>query len=676
MNQSVQQQIESLRETIRHLDRLYYVEAQPGASDVEYDRMMRELQTLESAHPEFDSPDSPSQRVGGEPIDGFETVTHRVPMLSIDNAFSDEELTEFDTRVRKLLDEDEAFEYTLEYKIDGVALALIYENGRLVQALTRGNGVQGDDITHNARTVRGVPLRLVEGTYPELIEIRGEAYIANSDFSRHQAEQVERGETPHANPRNSCAGALKLLDPVLCARRQVRFFAHSTGFLQGGDFGTHTGFLDAVAAMGLPATPDVETRPDIVSAREYAQSLMDNIHSLDFEVDGLVLKLNSLEQRNRLGTTSKSPRWVIAYKWERYTGTTVVRDISIQVGKTGTLTPVAELEPVEIAGTTVSRSSLHNRDELQRLGIRIGDTVVVEKAGKIIPRVVRVEEHGRTGREKRFRFPSKCPECHARVVQDEGGVYIRCPNPTCPAQLRENLRFFASRAAMDIEGLGIKLIENLLEAGLLTCVGDIYRLTNHRDAMVAMERMGTRSVDNLLAAIQATKSRPLWRLLTGLNIRHVGATNAQVLADRFGTIDAIASQSEEQLAEVDDIGPVIAASVQQFFQARTGRQLVEDLRTLGLHFGNEIPREDAAGSRGPLDGQTIVVTGSLLAFTRDSIKEFIREQGGKATGSVSKKTDLLVAGDNAGSKLTKAQNLGIRVITEQELLALVDEGGH
>jgi DNA ligase (NAD+) len=396
---------------------------------------------------------------------------------------------------------------------------------------------------------------------------------------------------------------------------------------------------------------------------------MDNMHSLDFEVDGLVLKLNSLEQRQRLGATSKSPRWVIAYKWERYTGTTVVRDISIQVGKTGTLTPVAELEPVEIAGTTVSRSSLHNRDELKRLGIRVGDTVVVEKAGKIIPRVVRVEEHNRTGSERRFRFPTKCPECDTAVVQDEGGVYIRCPNHNCPAQLRENLRFFASRAAMDIEGLGIKLIESLLESGLLASLGDIYRLADHREALIGMERMGEKSVDNLLEAIEGSKTRPLWRLLTGLNIRHVGATNARVLASRFGTMESIASQSAEQLAEVDDIGPVIADSVHGFFHSVTGQSVVTDLRQLGLHQGDPVTQADS-GNTGILEGKTIVVTGTLTEFTREEIKEFIREHGGKSTGSVSQKTDLLVAGENAGSKLTKAQELQVPVITEQDLLAM------
>ncbi len=686
MSPSILQQIESLRETIRELDRLYYVEAEPGVTDVEYDRLVGQLQDLEHSHPEYDSPDSPTHGVGGEPIEGFETVTHRVPMLSIENAFDDTALHEFDGRVRKLLEDDEPLQYTVEYKIDGVALALVYEDGVLVQGITRGNGIQGDDITHNARTIHGVPLKLL-GSRPDVIEIRGEAYIANSDFTRLQTQQQQRGETPFANPRNTAAGALKLLDSSLCAKRGLRFFAHSIGHIEGPGYESHTEFLAAVARMGLPVTPGVAARSDIVSTREYAQTLMDNMHSLDFEVDGLVLKLNDLQQRARLGTTTKSPRWVIAYKWERYTGTTRVNNITIQVGKTGTLTPVAEVEPVEIAGTTVSRSSLHNRDELKRLGIRIGDTVIVEKAGKIIPRVVRVEQHHRDGTERRFRFPTKCPECSTPVVQDEGGVYIRCPNPSCPAQLRENLKFFASRAAMDIEGLGIKLIEQLLDLGLLASLGDIYRLKEHRDELRDMERLGEKSVGNLLEAIDGSCRQPLWRLLTGLNIRHVGASNARVLADHFGAIDEIKRQTIEQLAAVDEIGPVIASSVHGFFHSPAGKSLIKDLQGLGLNFGEPRPASanDArlaidSGQRPamtprPLDGKTIVVTGKFTRFTREEIKEFIRQHGGKPSGSVSKKTDLVVAGENVGSKLEKARKLGIDVIDEDDLVTRVESSG-
>lgn len=670
MTEAIRQRIEELRATIRDLDRSYYVEAAPQASDVEYDRLVDQLCSLEESHPEYDSADSPTHKVGGEPIEGFETVTHRLPMLSIENAFEDEALVDFDQRVRKLLDDDEILEYTVEYKIDGVALSLIYQDGVLVQGLTRGNGVQGDDITHNARTIRGVPLKLIDGPRPDVLEVRGEAYISNSDFVQMQTAQQQRGEDPFANPRNTAAGALKLLDPSQCAERRVQFFAHSVGEIAGPGYDSHIEYLDSVAALGLPVTPGVQAHPDILSARGYAQSLMDNMHALDFEVDGLVFKLNRLEQREQLGATAKSPRWAIAYKWERYNGTTRVEEISIQVGKTGALTPVAHLEPVEIAGTTVARASLHNNDELKRLGIRIGDTVVVEKAGKIIPHVVRVEEHQRDGTEKRFRFPNKCPECSTTVVRDEGGVYIRCPHPDCPAQLRENLRYFGSRAAMDIEGLGIKLVEQLLGAGLLGSLADIYRLSQRRDELLALERLGEKSVDNLLTAIDASRERPLWRLLTGLNIRHVGSSNAQVLVDRFGTLDEIMRQTEEQLAEVDEIGPVIAASVHAYCHSDIGRTVIEDLRGLDLHMGIPLPPR-ATQAEAALEGQTIVATGTLTRFTRDEIKEFIRRHGGKAAGSVSKNTNLVVAGENAGSKLRKAQELGITVISEDDLIAMI-----
>ena len=583
MTAKAKQQIDDLRAELEHHNRLYYVEARPEISDLAFDKLLKKLEALEAEFPQYDSPDSPTRKVGGEPIDGFHTIEHRLPMLSIDNIYDEAGLDEFDARLQKLLD-GQTPEYTVEYKIDGAALSLVYENGILVTGVTRGDGRRGDDITSNARTLLGVPLRLNATKPPAVLEVRGEALIANSDFAHIRAEQERRGEDPFKNPRNATAGALKLLDPKACAARKVRFLAHGIGYTEGFTGKTHIGFLYAIAEMGIPITPSVQAREGMPAARDYAKTLIEDLHSLDFEVDGIVLKLNDLAQRDALGATAKSPRWVIAYKWEKYEEPTQVEDISIQVGKTGALTPVAHLKPVEIAGTTVSRASLHNADELKRLGVRIGDWVIVEKAGKIIPRVVRVEEHRRDGSERRFRFPKRCPECKGDVVQDEGGVYIRCINPSCPAQLRETLRFFASRGAMDIEGMGIKLVEQLLEAGLLTSLPDIYRLKDRRDELLALERMGEKSVDNLLAGIEASKSRPLWRLLTGLNIRHVGSSNAQVLSNRFGTLDEILKQSEEQLAEVDEIGPVIAQSVHSFFNTRVGSELVDELRTRGLNF--------------------------------------------------------------------------------------------
>ncbi|MCA9064856.1 MAG: NAD-dependent DNA ligase LigA, partial [Planctomycetaceae bacterium] len=538
-------EIQRLRVELERHNRLYYVDAAPEISDREFDQMMARLIDLEEKHPELATIDSPSRKVGGQPIDGFESVAHRVPMLSIENAFEEQVIRDWDGGLQKTLGQ-ESLEYSVEYKIDGVAMALIYERGVLVRGVTRGNGAVGDDITSNARIVGGVPLRL-QGNVPEELEVRGEVIILNEDFAQYQAAQVRAGEEPFKNPRNAAAGALKLLDPRIARERHLRFLAHGVGFVSENRWQKYTDFLDDVRTMGLPTTPGVMLASGIEKLMLVCQSMIDLVPELPFEVDGLVIKLNALTQREELGATSKSPRWVRAYKWERYEAETKVREITIQVGKTGTLTPVAELEPVEIAGTTVSRASLHNRDEVDRLGIRIGDTVVVEKAGKIIPHVLWVNEAARTGKEREFHFPTTCPECSTPVHQDDGGVYIRCPNPSCPAQLRETLIFFASRPAMDIDGLGEKLVEQLLQNHLVSSIPSLYELKEKRDQLLQLERLGQKSIDKLLAGLEASRSQPLWRLLTGMNIRHVGQSNAQVLERAFGTLDAIAEQSADSL---------------------------------------------------------------------------------------------------------------------------------
>lgn len=662
-------EIEKLRSELERHNRLYYVEAAPEVSDLEYDKMMDRLSELEAAHPELDSPDSPTRKVGGEPIAGFETVAHRVPMLSIDNCYDLNAVAEFDNRTRKTLDLEEV-EYSIEYKIDGVALALIYEDGRLVRALTRGDGARGDDVTHNARTIGGVPLRLNTAKPPAVLEIRGEALISNSDFAVLRATQEAAGETVYANPRNTSAGALKLLDPTACAARKLRFLAHGSGYIEGIRFHDYGDFLKSIRKMGVPTTPDVRTVKGIEQLNVALQEMAERLHELDFEVDGLVVKISSFSQRETLGNTSKSPRWLIAYKWERYEAVTRVNEITIQVGKTGVLTPAANLEPVEIAGTTVSRSSLHNRDEMDRLGIMVGDHVVVEKAGKIIPHLVRVEFDKRDGSETPFEFPTECPECHTPVAQDEGGVYIRCPNADCPAQLRETLIYFASRGAMDIDGLGEKLVDQLMNAGLLTSLSDIYRLPARRDDLLKLERMGEKSADKLIQGILASLKRPLWRLLTSLNIRHVGSNNARVLESEFGSLDLIMEQDAEALSAVDEIGPVIAESIVEFFSRSTSQNLIRELRDHGLNFGDPAERKTAA-AEGPLVGKTVVVTGTLTQFSRDEAHDMIRNAGGKPGSSVSKKTSFLVAGERAGSKLAKATDLGIEVLTEQAFLDLV-----
>ncbi len=693
---AAQKEIEHLRRELERHNRLYYVDARPEITDREFDRLMAKLTELETAFPQFASEDSPSRKVGGEPVSSFRQITHRIPMLSIDNAFEEAELADWDQGLRKLLNQS-APEYSLEYKIDGVAISLTWMNGVLVQAATRGNGAVGDDVTSNARVVAGIPLRLLNGTpagTPSVLEVRGEVVILNQDFAAFQAEQVRAGEEPFKNPRNAAAGALKLLDPKLARERKLRFLAHGVGYFEpdpkiaasnpesGSDgWKTYAQFLDGIRQLGIPTTPGVRTATGFEQLMQVCQEMIADVPELPFEVDGVVIKLNSLADRERLGTTSKSPRWVRAYKWERYEAETRVNAITVQVGKTGAMTPVAELEPVEIAGTTVSRASLHNRDELDRLGLCIGDLVVVEKAGKIIPHILRVNEAARSEDLKPYQFPSECPECKSPVVRDEGGVYIRCPNPACPAQLRETLIFFASRPAMNIDGLGEKLIEQLLNARLVDGIPSLYRLSEHREELLQLERLGQKSVDKLLAGIEASRQQPMWRLLTGMNIRHVGQTNARTLERAFGTIDRIMEQTEETLSEVNEIGPVIAQSVSRFFRSEYGRKLIEDLRGLGLNPGQPLPdktESQAAGgsgdteSGGKLTGKTFVVTGTMVRMKRDEIEQLIRDHGGKASGSVSKKTDYVVAGEAAGSKLTRAQELGVHVLTEDEFLLMLE----
>jgi len=659
-------EIARLREEIARHDRKYYVEAAPEISDLDYDKLIERLKRLEAEHPEAITPDRPTQRIGDRPVEGLVEVAHRVPMLSIENTYSLDELKKYGDRVAKLLP-GEPIEWVVELKVDGVAVSLIYEDGLLVRGVTRGNGRTGDDITHNVRTIRGIPLRLAGHEAPPLLEVRGEIYMTNSDLVLLNQSQQRKGEPPFANTRNVTAGSVRQLDPRVCAERRLRFFCHSAGDTRGLEVKTHMEFLDALRGWGLAATPWVACFPSFDAAVEHCQSLVERLHELDFEIDGLVLKVNRFDQRERLGSTAKSPRWVIAYKFEKYEATTRLRDIRVQVGKTGAITPVADLEPVELAGTTVSRASLHNADEIERKDVRIGDTVVVEKAGKIIPHIVRVEKHLRKGSPRKFSFPTECPECGRKLVKDEGGVYIRCPNLQCPAQIKERIRFFAGRSAMDIEGLGDKLVEQLVDSKLVRNYGDLYRLEQRQDRLLNMERMGRKSVDNLLDAIEASKNRGLARLLAALAIRNVGARTAALLADRFGSMDELAAAAVEQLSAIHEIGPIIAQSVFEYLHGDFGRETIADLKDQGVRMTSDAP---AAGPR-PLEGKTLVVTGTLERYSREEIEALIARCGGRAASSVSKKTDYLVAGQNAGSKLAKAQSLGIAVLSESEFERLI-----
>ena len=658
--------IHELCQEIREHDQRYYVQAAPTITDLEYDRKLRELTDLETEFPEFAASDSPTRKLGDKPLEGLVQVTHRIPLLSIENTYSEQELREFFARTEKLLS-GEAIEWVVELKVDGVAASIRYDDGLLVQAVTRGNGEVGDDITHNVRTLRGLPQRLLGKIVPKALELRGEIYMTNADLVSLNQQRTNTGEPEFKNTRNLTSGSIKLLDSKICAQRRLRFFCHGIGFCDGIDARDHMGFLKQVKEMGIPITPDVRCFANKEDAIAHCNRLVEELHSLDFEVDGLVIKVNSLEQRETLGATSKCPRWVIAYKIEKYEAITQLLDITTQIGKTGTVTPVAELQPVELAGTTVRRASLHNIEEIERKDIRIGDWVVVEKAGKIIPHIVRVEKHRRETELPAYAFPTKCPECDSELVKDPQGVYIRCVSKQCPAQWRQRLRYFATRDCMDIEGLGDKLVNQLVDSNLVGSFADLYSLSFEK--LMSLDRMGKRSAENLLQGIESSKKHGMTRVLNAISIRHVGQRVAQILARRFGSIDALKSADLESIGNTNEIGPIIAQSVYDYFHSDDGLELIQQLGNAGVLL--VASPEDAVDSSGVFAGKTVVVTGSLSKYSRDEIERLIEQQGGRAASSVSKKTDFLIAGEAAGSKLEKAVSLGVPVMTEAEFDALI-----
>ena len=658
--------VADLSREIREHDHNYYVLATPTITDLDYDRKLRELTDLEKEFPELATPDSPTKRLGDKPLEGLVQVAHRVPMLSIENTYSEQELRDFFTRTEKLLP-GESIEWVVELKVDGVAASIRYDDGLLVQAVTRGNGEVGDDITHNIRTLRGLPQRLLGANVPKSLEFRGEIYMTNADLVSLNEQRARAGESEFKNTRNLTAGSIKLLDSKLCAQRKLRFFCHGIGFCDGLHVRNHMDFLKRVKELGIPTTPDVRCFANKEDAITHCNRLVEELHALDFEVDGLVVKVNSLEQRETLGTTSKCPRWVIAYKIEKYEAVTQLLDITTQIGKTGTVTPVAELQPVELAGTTVSRASLHNIEEIERKDVRIGDWVVVEKAGKIIPHIVRVEKHRRETELPVYVFPTHCPECESELVKDPQGVYIRCVSKQCPAQWRQRLRYFATRDCMDIEGLGDKLVNQLVDGNRVGSLGDLYSLT--LDKLMSLERMGKKSAENLLQGIANSKSRGMTRVLNAISIRHVGQRVAQILARRFGSMESLMVAELETIGSTNEIGPIIAQSVYDFFHSDDGLELIQQLRSAGVLL--DATAEDAVDNSGVFAGKTVVVTGSLSKYSRDEIERLIEQRGGRAANSVSKKTDFLIAGEAAGSKLEKAQSLGVPVLTEAEFDALI-----
>ncbi|MFN9626539.1 MAG: NAD-dependent DNA ligase LigA [Planctomycetota bacterium] len=661
--------VTELRQQIRQHDHLYYVVAEPVISDLQYDQLLKELTQWETRFPSLITDDSPTRKIGDQVVEGLAQVAHRIPMLSIDNTYTEGELRDFLSRVEKLLS-GEPVEWVVELKVDGVAASIRYEQGSLVAAVTRGNGEVGDDVTHNARTIRGLPLQLLGKHIPKTLEVRGEVYMTNSDLVELNEQRASSGEAEFKNSRNVTAGSIRLLDPKLCAKRKLRFLCHGMGFCEGLQVRTHMEFLEKVRELGIPITPLVQSFRSTEEVVEHCNRLVENLHELDFEVDGLVVKVNSLEQRESLGATSKSPRWVIAYKIEKYEAVTKLLAIKTQVGKTGAITPVAELEPVQLAETTVSRASLHNLDEIRRKDVRVDDWVVVEKAGKIIPHIVRVEKHRRERELPEFEFPEQCPECGEKLVRDASGVYIRCVSNQCPAQWRQRLRYFASRDCMDIEGLGEKLVNQLVDAQLVNSYADLYGLT--LDKLMGLERMGKKSAENLLQGIQASKERGLSRVLNAITIRHVGQRVAMVLARRFGSAENLMKATQEELANTEEIGPIIAKSVFDFCRSEEGTQVFEQLGNAGVSLSTS--QEDSVDHSGVFANKTLVVTGTLVYYSRDEIERLITKLGGKASGSVSKNTHFLVAGEAAGSKLQKAKELGITILTEEEFRKMAQSG--
>ncbi|HJX24986.1 MAG TPA: NAD-dependent DNA ligase LigA [Chthoniobacterales bacterium] len=651
--------VAQLRKEIEAHNRRYYEETAPSISDRDYDRLYKKLVDLETQFPQLETPDSPTQRVGGKPLKAFGQITHRVPMLSLDNTYSEEEVSDFHARFTRFLP-NEKIPVVIEPKVDGVAVSLLYQNGKLRHAATRGDGTVGDDITQNIRTIGSVPERL-RGEAPEILEVRGEVFMDKKGFEKLNAERAKAGLPVFANPRNAAAGSLKQLDPAIVAKRPLGVVFYGTGAVEGVDFDLHSKMFAFFKKLGLPAS---ERWWPANSLEEILRAIheLDRVrHDFPYQTDGAVVKVDSFAQRERLGFTAKSPRWAIAYKYEAEHVETRLIDIVVQVGRTGVLTPVAILEPVTVSGSTVSRATLHNEEEIARKDIRIGDRVVIEKAGEVIPAVVSVLTETRTGKEKKFRMPTVCPECGSKVVKDEGQVAVRCINGQCPAQLKRRIEHFASRGAMDIEGLGEMMVEQLVNHELVRDVSDIYELSAEK--MALMERMGEKSIGNLLEAIESSKTRPLWRLIFGLGILHVGVSASRALADHFRGLEKLMDASADELQRIPDVGEVVAQSIQQFFQEKRNRKIIERLEKLGVRPQIEPRRAQTADS--PFVRSTWVLTGTL-SQPREEIAEMIIQRGGKVSGSVSKKTSYVLAGEAAGSKLDKAKQFCVRVIDEAE----------
>ena len=662
------ERVRQLRTEIEHHNYRYFVLDDPEVSDAEFDRLMRELRELESRHPELVTEDSPTRRVGGAAVSEFGEVRHRIPMLSLDNAFERDDVVAFDRRVRERLGVPDAVSYSCEPKMDGLAVSIVYVNGLLVQAATRGDGMTGEDVTHNVRTIKSVPLRLHGRGWPALLEVRGEVFMPIAGFDALNRRALEKGEKVFVNPRNAAAGSLRQLDPRMTASRPLDMFFYGVGLVeQGGLPGRHSEILEQLRQWGLRPSPEVAVRRGVDGLLDYYEHIQRRRAKLTYQIDGVVYKVDSLEQQGRLGFVSRAPRWAVAHKFPAEEEMTIVRGVEWQVGRTGALTPVARLEPVFVGGVTVSNATLHNIDELHRKDVRVGDSVIIRRAGDVIPEVVKVIAERRPRHTTEVQLPRKCPVCGSAVVKEEDEAVARCSGGLyCAAQRKESLRHFASRRAMDIEGLGARLIEQLVDGEHVSSAADLYRLT--LDELAGLERMAEKSAANLIQALEASKETTLPRFLYALGIRDVGEATAAALATHFGSLDHLMEATMDEVQEVPDVGPVVAEHVHNFFREKHNRDVIAALRKSGVHWP-DIERVEK--SELPLAGKTIVLTGTLESMERHQAQERIRALGGKASGSVSAKTDFVVAGASAGAKLQKAEKLGITVLDEDQFLQLI-----
>jgi len=660
--------IEKLREKIRNYNYYYYILDDPTISDTEYDQLMKELADWETKYPQYINPSSPTQRVGIEPVSEFTAVKHVAPMLSLANAFSTEEIQAFDQRIKKLIPEHK-LEYVVELKIDGLAVALVYENNIFTRGATRGDGVTGEEITSNLRTIKTIPLKLFGENIPLHIEIYGEIYMKKSDFKKLNRERQQSGESLFANPRNAAAGSARQLDPRITAQRNLDTFIYRATVSGENKFNTHVEVLNYLKKIGFKVNPHTKLCQDIEEAIIYCLKWIEKKEELDYEIDGMVIKVNSLMTREELGSTTRSPRWAIAYKFPAQQLSTKVQDIIVQVGRTGALTPVAILVPIRISGSMVQRATLHNEDEIRRKDIRIGDMVLIQKAGEVIPEVVKVIKEKRTGKEKEFVMPTQCPECGAKISRPEGEVVSRCNSLTCPAQIKERIKHFASRNAMDIEGLGPAIIDQLVEKNLINDISNLFFLK--KNDLISLERMAEKSADNLLKAIEKCKKKPLANLIYGLGIRYVGFHTSEVITRHYPALDNFKKANLEELVEINEIGPKIAESIILFFKEKDNLAIIDRLRSIGVNFGQEEEKIREEKGTQILAGKQFVLTGSLENFTRTQVIEIISKLGGRVTGSVSKKTDYILVGKNPGSKYQNAQKLGITIMNEEEFKKII-----